>query len=191
MGNRDDRRALRRHFQLGGDRDAPVRYAANLGPVRLLVLDTAVPGRDAGDLDPGGLTWLRRELADHPSTPTLLAMHHPPLLTGAAAWDRIALSVEARAAMAEVLERHRQVRGILAAHLHRPLLTEFACRPLVISPSTYVQFPLDVTAVELDPAGEPPAYVVHLIYEDARLISSVQTVPRPWRARSTGARANP
>lgn len=191
MGNRDDRRALRRHFELGGDCDAPVRYAADLGPVRLLVLDTAIPGRDAGHLDRVSLTWLRGELEDHPRTPTVLAMHHPPLLTGSAAWDRIALSADARAAMAELLERHRQVRGILGAHLHRPLLTEFASRPLVISPSTYVQFPLDMLAAELDPADEPPAYVVHLIYEDARLISSVQTVRRRRRAPSSGARANP
>jgi 3',5'-cyclic-AMP phosphodiesterase len=99
------------------------------GHVRLVVLDTAIPGQDAGQLGLDSLAWLGHELNEHPNTAALLAMHHPPLLAGSAAWDRIAPSGEARTALGELLERHPQVRAILGAHLHRPLLTDFASAP--------------------------------------------------------------
>jgi hypothetical protein len=89
-------------------------------------------------------------------------MHHPPLLTGSAAWDRFALAESSRAQLAETLQHHPQVTQILGAHLHRPLLTQFASRPLTVGPSTYVQFPLRMHADELDPGDEPPGYVVHV-----------------------------
>jgi hypothetical protein len=53
----------------------------------------------------------------------------------------------------------------------------------VIAPSTYVQFPLDLRAVQLDPADEPPSHIVHLIADDARLITSVHTMPPPAGGR--------
>ena len=138
MGNHDDREALRRQFGLGSAGDAPVRYATDLGPVRLIVLDTTIPGKDGGCLDEDSLSWLNSQLSDAPSAQTLLAMHHPPLVTREAAFDRIALQADSRAALGELLHRHPQVRRILGAHLHRPLLTEFASRPLMVAPSTYV-----------------------------------------------------
>ncbi len=177
MGNRDDRERLRHHFGIRPADGAPLNYTTDVGPVRMIVLDTTIPGHDAGRLDTQSLRWLERELRDFPHTPTLLAMHHPPLLTGSAAWDRIALADDSRAELAETLDGHPQVRKILGAHLHRPLLAQFADRPLLVAPSTYVQFPLRLQAVELDPADEPAGYVAHMITGDAQLISSFQTVP--------------
>ena len=172
MGNRDDRERMRRHFGIPPASGAPLNYATDVGAIRLIVIDTTIPGDDAGDLDSGTLSWLDRELSSCPHTRTLLAMHHPPLITGSAAWDRIALAAESRAGLAEMLARHPQVQAILGAHLHRPLVAQFADRPLVVAPSTYAQFPLSLTATQLDPDDEPTGYVAHLITGDAQLISS-------------------
>src|SRR4029450_10585305 len=90
-GNHDDRDALHRHFGVPGAGGAPVQYAADLGPLRLLVLDSTVPGEDRGELDRERLGWLDATLATAPSTPTLVAMHHPPLAVGIPAWDAIGL----------------------------------------------------------------------------------------------------
>ncbi|HEX4033906.1 MAG TPA: metallophosphoesterase [Solirubrobacteraceae bacterium] len=177
MGNHDDRERLRLCFGLEVADDAPLRYVTDIGPVRLVVLDTTVPGMEAGNLDGESLTWLDCELSDYPQTTTLLALHHPPLLTGSAAFDRIALTADSRCALARVLERHPQVRRILGAHLHRPLLTEFASRPLLVAPSTYVQFPLDLNAVKLVAGEEPPGFVMHSVNADGSLISTFQTAP--------------
>jgi Icc protein len=142
----------------------------------VLVLDTTIPGHDGGRLDPERLAWLEHELSASRTAPTLLAMHHPPLLTGSAAWDRIALDDRSRGGLGEVLDGHPQVRAILAGHLHRPLTTRFAGRPVLVSASTYAQFPLIFDAPGLAPNGEPPGYIAHVITADAQIISSFQSV---------------
>jgi len=179
MGNRDDRETLRRQFGLNSADGAPLRYAVDLGPARLLVVDTTIPGHDRGQLDAESLGWLEHQLAAFPDTPTVLAMHHPPLLTGTPAWDRLALAAQSRHQLSQTLHRHPQVNQILGAHLHRPLVAQFASRAVLIAPSTYVQFPLRARATQLDPTDEPPGYVVHLISHDGYLTSYFQTVTLP------------
>lgn len=176
MGNRDDRVVLRRQFGLAPAPGEPLHYATDLGPASLIVLDTTISGKDGGELGSESLAWLERELAARPREPTLLAMHHPPLMTGSPAWDRIALTEPSRAGLAGALGRHSQVRQILGAHVHRPLLTQFSGRPLVVAPSTYVQFPLRLHASELDPDDEPPGYVVHVVTDGGQTTSYFQTV---------------
>ena len=118
-GNHDDRRALHRHFGVPGADGEPVQYAADLGPVRLIAVDTTRPGEDPGALDAARLGWLDDELNKAPTTPTLLAMHHPPLSTGIPVWDEIGLAEPDRQALGDVVARHPQVRRIVAGHLHR------------------------------------------------------------------------
>jgi Icc protein len=178
-GNHDDRAMLRRQFGLETADGGPLQYAVGLGPTRLLVLDTTVPGHDHGQLDAESLGWLEHELAAFPDTPTVLAMHHPPVLTGAPAWDRLALDEQSRHRLSETLQRHPQVNQILGAHLHRPLIAQFASRPVLVAPSTYVQFPLRARETELVPTDEPPGYVTHQISHDGQLISYFQTVTLP------------
>lgn len=182
MGNRDDRKTLRHQFGFDSADGAPLRYATDVGPARLLVLDTTIPGHDHGELDRESLSWLEDQLASLPDAPTVLAMHHPPLLTGSPAWDRLALDAHSRCQLSATLNRHPQVVQILGAHLHRPLVTRFASRALLVAPSTYVQFRLRSWATELDPSNEPPSYVVHLISDDGQLTSYFQTVTLPAKA---------
>src|SRR6266545_6846726 len=77
-GNHDDRRALHRHFGVPGGDGEPVCYSVDLGPLRLVVLDTKLPGEPSGALEGDQVDWLDAELAAAPAQPTLLAMHHPP-----------------------------------------------------------------------------------------------------------------
>src|SRR5919202_4998520 len=72
-GNHDDRRALRRHFGVPGADGEPVQYAPDLGPLRLVVLDSKRAGEERGELDADRLAWLEAALAAAPDTPTLLA----------------------------------------------------------------------------------------------------------------------
>src|SRR5919201_387820 len=90
-GNHDDRDRLRRHFDVPGPPGAPVQYAVDVGPLRLVVRDSTRPGEDPGELDAARLAWLDAELAAVPHRLTLLALHHPPLSTGIAAWDELGL----------------------------------------------------------------------------------------------------
>ena len=140
-----------------------------------MVLDSTRPGDDAGELDAERLRWLDAELSAHPDTPTLIAMHHPPLLTGIPAWDEIGLPDADRRALGDIVARHRQVRRLVAGHLHRTIVTSFAGTALVVVPSTYVQGKLDFEAQELQLAAEPPGFAIHAM-TDGQLVSHIQPV---------------
>jgi 3',5'-cyclic-AMP phosphodiesterase len=174
-GNHDRREPLRRTFDLPGEGSEPVQYAADVGALRLVVLDTTLPGEDRGELDADRLRWLDLELSAHPDTPTLIAMHHPPVRIGIPAWDEIGLPDADRRALAEVVSQHRQVRRLVAGHLHRTITTDFAGTSLLVVPSTYVQGKLDFDSRELKLAAEPPGLAIHAM-TDGELVSHVQPV---------------
>jgi 3',5'-cyclic-AMP phosphodiesterase len=174
-GNHDDRAVLRRHFDLPGVDGEPVQYAADLGPLRLVVIDTTRPGEDPGALDEERLAWLDAELAASPELPTLLAMHHPPLATGIPPLDAIALPAEDRRALAAVVGRHPQVRRLVGGHMHRAITADLAGRAVLAVPSTYMQARLDLLSDQLELVPEPAGFAVHVLL-DGQLISHVQRV---------------
>jgi 3',5'-cyclic-AMP phosphodiesterase len=174
-GNHDDRAALRRHFGLPGVDGEPVQYAADLGPLRLVVVDTTRPGENAGALDEERLSWLDGELAAAPGVPTVIAMHHPPLTTGIPPLDEIGLPAEDRRALGAVVERHPHVRRLVAGHMHRPITADLAGRAVLAAPSTYMQARLDLLSEELQLVPEPAGFAVHVLRDD-EVISHVQSV---------------
>jgi 3',5'-cyclic AMP phosphodiesterase CpdA len=174
-GNHDDRAAMRGAFGLPGDRDDAIHAAAELGPLRLLALDTTIPGAAGGALPEAELHWLERALHDARDRPTIVAMHHPPVLTGVPAWDATAIDSRDQTALQRLLERHPQVLALIAGHLHRTLVAAFAGRPLVVVPSTYMQSQLDWSCEEFVLVPEPPAFALHALL-DGRLVSHVQPI---------------
>lgn len=172
-GNHDDRRSLHRWFGTPGGDGEPVRYGADLGPLRLVVLDTTIPGADPGELGPDQLSWLDAELARAPDRPTLVAMHHTPLATGVPAWDEFGLAASDRIALGEVVARHPHVRRIAGGHVHRAMTAELGGRPVMAVPSTYAQARLSLGSDGLGPFDEPPGFAWHA-FVDGELVSHVQ-----------------
>jgi 3',5'-cyclic-AMP phosphodiesterase len=173
-GNHDDRDTLRRHFDLPGGPGTPVQYAADLGRLRLVILDSTRPGEDPGELDVDRLSWLAAELARAPDRPTLIALHHPPVSTGVAAWDELGLPAADRRALGDVLRRHPQVRRVVAGHVHRAMTGELAGRAVLSVPSTYVQTRLRFDG-QIEFAAEPLGFGVHALL-GGYLASHVQPV---------------
>jgi 3',5'-cyclic AMP phosphodiesterase CpdA len=174
-GNHDDRAALRRHFDVPGLGDEPVNYAVDLGSLRLVVVDTTLPGEDGGALDAERLEWLDGALGEEPDAPTLLAMHHPPLVTGIKPLERIGLPPADRQALAAVVVRHTQVRRLVAGHMHRAIAASLAGRAVLAAPSTYLQARLDTVSDDLQLVSDPPGFAVHVLV-DGELVSHVQPV---------------
>ena len=174
-GNHDDRATLRRRFGLPGTGDEPVHSAADLGPLRLLMLDSTVPGEPAGRLEGDQLAWLDRELAAAPHVPALVALHHPPLLTGMPAWDALVLAPADRDALGAVVGRHANVRRIVAGHVHRTIAADLAGRPVLTLASTYAQARLRFGAQELELVDGPAAFAVHTVL-DGQVVTHVQPV---------------
>jgi 3',5'-cyclic-AMP phosphodiesterase len=123
---------------------------------RILLCETAQPGRDDGRLD------VERLAARLDDTPTIVATHHPPLLTGIDALDAIGLPAEDRAALAGLLSRAPQVRRVVAGHVHRSASGTLGGCGVVTAGSTYRQarLELETDALELTP-DEPAVYALH------------------------------
>jgi 3',5'-cyclic AMP phosphodiesterase CpdA len=159
-GNHDRRANLLAAFGAVPSSGDHIQYAVDAGPVRIVMLDTIVPGAGHGCLDGGRLDWLDGTLAEAPDTPTLIGMHHPPFLCGIAHMDEI--NLRDGGAFAAVIARHRQVQRIVCGHHHRPVVAQVAHAIASIAPSVAHQVELD-----LRPAStgafvlEPPAYQVH------------------------------
>jgi len=174
-GNHDDRARLREAFDLPGAGNEPVNYSVSVGDLRLVLLDSNVPGQDPGSYDAERMVWLDEELASEPEQPTILAVHHTPLTTGIPEWDAINLKASDREALGAVVARHPQLRAIVGGHLHRVAASTLAGVPVLSAPSAYLQvrpnFELDeVTWVD------PPGFAIHAL-RGGELSSQVEMVP--------------
>jgi 3',5'-cyclic AMP phosphodiesterase CpdA len=173
-GNHDLRGPLREAFGLPGEDDEHASHVADLGPLRLVCLDSTVPGAEGGALDEGRIEWLDAALGEARETPTVIAMHHPPLRTEIPTFERIGLAPESRAALAEVVGRHPQVVRLVAGHVHRVIVSDLAGRAVLTVPSTYLQAALDFEAPKLAMGADPRGFAVHAL-RDGELTSHVQT----------------
>ncbi|WP_246150007.1 phosphodiesterase [Agromyces intestinalis] len=134
MGNHDDRGAFREHlFDQPAGSTRPVDRVDDVNGLRIITLDSTVPGHHHGEVTGEQLDWLAEELATDAPHGTILAMHHPPVPS---VLD-LAVSVELRdqGGLAEVLEGS-DVRSIIAGHLHYSSTATFAGIPVSVASAT-------------------------------------------------------
>ncbi len=176
-GNHDDREALRQAFAdyPKMPREGFIQYVVDDGPLRLVAVDTLLPGKPGGRVDAERLAWLDARLGEAPSKPTMIFMHHPPFKTAIEYMDGIGL--EGADAMAEVVRRHPQVERVVCGHLHRSIQSRWAGTVAMTVPATAHQVDLDVRHdVGLSISMEPPGYALHLWRPDTGLVSHVANV---------------
>ena len=172
-GNHDDVDRLRATVGAPGDPGEPLQYSVDLGSLRLVACDTTVAGEDAGALGPERLGWLEAELRSHRETPTLLAMHHPPVATGHPLLDAISLAGDDCAALAGLLAESPQVKRIVCGHVHRGATGALAGCPVFVCASSYLQLALDLRSeAEIGLIREPPVIGIHALI-GSELISHV------------------
>jgi len=171
-GNHDDPAALAEAF----GRRAP--YIAEVGAARLVVCDTTLPGRMEGGFDRERRAWLEAALEATRAHPVIVAMHHPPLLTGISVLDDIGLPPQDRAALGELLGRFGHVRRVVAGHVHRAAFGVLGGCGVVTAPSTNLQARLELGAEAFDFAPEPAGFLLHAEL-GGELVTHVQPVARP------------
>lgn len=161
-GNHDDRAALRAAFPEHAylrQWEPFVQYVIDAHDVRIVALDTVIPGKEGGELCRERLAWLDRTLAAS-SRPTVVALHHPPFASGIGHMDRIGLGNAD--ALAAVLRRHPHVERLVAGHLHRPITCRFGGTVASVCPSVAHQVALDLSTEAPDRfVMEPPAFQLH------------------------------
>ncbi len=172
-GNHDERPALRSGL-LGLDAtEEPVLGEWDLGGLRLLALDTSVPGWHHGELDDTQLEWLGHRLAEPAPLGTILALHHPPLPSHVPLFGILELQRQER--LAEVIAG-RDVRAILAGHLHYSTSGTFAGVPVSVASATC--YTMDIARPALSVNGMDAGQSFHLVhvYDDTVTHSVVPLV---------------
>jgi 3',5'-cyclic AMP phosphodiesterase CpdA len=162
-GNHDDRMQMLELFGSQGSAPLPgfVQYVVDMWPVRLIALDTNVPGKGEGFLCAERLGWLEQRLAEAPDRPTLIFMHHPPFLTGLAPLDTIGLTNAGM--LGAVIAGHPQVERIVAGHVHSTMLRRFHGTIAMTCSATAHQFFPDLSRPDrLSAIMEPPACLLHV-----------------------------
>ncbi len=168
-GNHDERSNLRAEFSdhayLQGDGEY-LHYAIETYPLRMIGLDSTIPGKPGGVMCAERLEWLDRMLRSDPNKPTILFMHHPPIITGIQHMDVQNCGNEE--AFGALIEQHPQVFQVLCGHVHRPIHCQWHGVTVTIAPSASHYVALDTQ--ENGPADwvlEPPAVQLHRWHDSA------------------------
>jgi Icc protein len=172
-GNHDERAELKAAFA-----DHPywpagyetLHYAIEGLPLRLIALDSLIPGEGGGRLEGQQLDWLQQRLGEAPDRPTVIAIHHPPFISGLAEMD--AINLAGSETLGAIIARHAQVERILCGHLHRPMTMRWHGTVVTTAPATAHQ-----VALHLGPKDgtswimEPPACLLHRWREGVGLVT--------------------
>lgn len=167
VGNHDTREALVEAFPQVSPDGGFLHCAIDGNGLRVLLLDTLEPGRHGGAFCEARAEWLTAQLDAHPDTPTLIFMHHPPVVSGIE-WMDPAPDEGWIERFGAAVEGRKQILAIHCGHLHRPLATTFRGIPLHVTPPVAPLVAMDLRPIDREmPDGrdlittEPPAYALH------------------------------
>ncbi|MCD4533504.1 metallophosphoesterase [Nocardioides sp. cx-169] len=169
MGNHDERAEYAAGL-FGEEATGPQDRVYDVAGLRVVALDTSVPGYHHGELEESQLAWLADVLATPAEHGTILAMHHPP----------IPLPMLRAAEIIELLDQHRleevvrgtDVREIMGGHFHFSTYSQFAGVPVsVASASCYTSDPAPVKRFVSGVDGHTSFTMMH-VYAD-RVVHTV------------------
>lgn len=169
MGNHDERSG----YSVGlfeEESNAPQDRVYDVDGLRVVALDTSVPGYHHGDLTEDQLTWLTDVLATPAPHGTVLALHHPP----------IPVPMLRAAEIIELLDQDRlaavitgtDVRSIIGGHFHFSTYSTFAGIPVsVASASCYTSDPAPIARFVSGVDGHQAFTMMH-VYDD-RIVQTI------------------
>ena len=171
-GNHDDPSAVERLFpEVNGPQPGErCFFIHDLPPLRIVALDSCVPGDAAGELGQEQLIWLSEILIRDPNTPLLIAVHHPPFETGVSFMDAIGL--KDAAAFGKLIQGRPNVLAVLSGHIHRYAVGMIGGVRAITAPSTGHSVPADLTPGAKPGWGhEPSGFLLHLWRENEGLVT--------------------
>jgi Icc protein len=166
VGNHDRRAAFRAAFpKTPVDENGFVQYATGIDRLRLIMVDSLDEGHNRGAYCEARAAWLKRTLDQAPDTPTVVAIHHPPIRSGIQWMEDPSPDNDWVLRLAEALRPRRQVQGVIAGHLHRAFHAAFAGHIVSVSAATGIELSLDLREIDRKrPDGrellreEPPGF---------------------------------
>jgi 3',5'-cyclic AMP phosphodiesterase CpdA len=136
-GNHDIRAEF--HAQLLGSNWAgPVLQVHDVNGLRVIVLDSTIPGAGHGRLTAAHLAELRGELATPAPAGSIVVLHHAPLPPPSPLLSYFALEASSRAALCDAVGG-TDVRLILAGHHHLAQSAMLGSVPVAVAGSTAIR----------------------------------------------------
>lgn len=172
-GNRDDKFTMRAAFgdfaYLPATGDF-LHYVIEDYDTRLVGIDSTLAGERKGRFCEARQSWLDETLSEQPDRPTLLFIHHPPFDVDDHYVGGYRHPEEAEA-LAEIVQRHPQVIGLLCGHVHWPVENTWAGTQVRIMPSIAV----DVrNGIDEEAVQGRPIYMLHRLSRSEGLVSQTR-----------------
>ena len=169
-GNHDVRTEFHRSLLGRGD-TGPVLQTHRVGGLRIIVLDSTIPGAGQGRLADGHLAALAHELAEPAPDGSLVVLHHAPLPPPSPLLSYFALEPTSRRALAQAVSG-TDVRLILAGHHHLAQSGMLGTVPVAVAGSTAIRTdPLAPTGHERTWASG--AFNLVQVYPDSIVVSVI------------------
>jgi Icc protein len=146
-----------------------IQDRAMIGTWQLIFLNSHQPDTHAGKLDVSQLDMLNHHLSEYPERPTLIFIHHHPVVIGSLWMDKMGL--QQADALFSVLDRYSQVKAVVWGHIHQQFEQTRNSVKLLGTPSTCVQFKPRADEFGLD--DKPPGYRWLNLYSDGKFETEV------------------
>lgn len=119
------------------DKRLPKHQSIRLGHWQLLLINSSVAGRPYGTITTETLSWLSDTL-DSTTSPTLIALHHPPLSVGSFWIDSHQVTNAAK--LWQILAPRPHTKLIICGHVHQAHTLTYAHTTLLTAPAVSRQF---------------------------------------------------
>lgn len=120
-GNHDDPQMMQEVFKKGGhypDTSLTGQYVIECGDIQILMLNSHHDHTELADYDSEKSKWLCEALEKN-QKPTILAIHHPPMITSIPYID---MAGDWFKPITELIKKHRHVERIICGHAHCDLV---------------------------------------------------------------------
>jgi Icc protein len=140
-GNHDGRDTMRSAFTEHLPISGPLNWCHSFNDIVMIGLDTLVEGQGHGTLTFDTLSFLESSLIAAQGSPVLLALHHPPFLSGINFMDKIGLTN--RKAFLEIIAGYSGELRIVCGHIHNMIVTSIGKHTSISAPSPGSTFAYD------------------------------------------------
>ncbi len=163
MGNHDTRTPFRKHLLDSDAGEESVDMVYDVNGLRVIALDSTVPGSHHGEITDEQYEWLADVLATPAPHGTVIALHHPPVPSLLAPISFVELNDQAR--FGEAI-RGTDVRAVLGGHLHFNTFSDIAGVPVSVASATCYTQDLNVEAGAMRGQNGAQGFNLVHFYED-------------------------
>jgi len=165
-GNHDNVMAMRAGFadQEWMTESGPINWFEDFADMALIGLDTNVAGKSHGHLSDTTLDYLRDTLAALNGKPVIVAIHHPPILTGIEKMD--IQNLRDSCGLKTILSEYQGELKLVCGHVHRNITAMFGGVICQIAPATSHAVSMDLRIGAPNClTKEPGAFLLHEMRE--------------------------